>query len=288
MTPAETPPVPVNIPALVRRSRSSFYWGMRILRPDRRAAMYALYAFCRTLDDIADGAQPLADRRAALGFWREEVARLSGNLPTHPVGRALADAVAQFGCDIRELALIIDGVESDLDRPALAPDWASLRAYCRQVAGAVGVVSVAIFGDSAPAARQFALELGEALQLTNILRDVHEDAAMGRIYLPREALIQAGIPPEITPALLVQHPCLRLACRSVATAAHQRFAAARQSLAHCDRRQMGAARLMMDSYERLFRLMERDGLPPRLRPQLGLLPRLWLLGRYLPQALYPA
>lgn len=277
-----------DLPALVRRSKSSFYWGMRILRPDRRAAMYALYAFCRILDDIADSQQPVAEKRAALGFWREEVARLQGNMPTHPVGRALADAVARFDCETGELVRIIDGVESDLDRPETAPDWPGLRAYCRQVAGAVGMVSVAIFGDPSPAARGFAVQLGEALQLTNILRDVHEDARMGRIYLPREALVQAGIPVNITPALLVQHPCLRLACRSVATTAHAQFTAARLSLRQCNRRQMVAARLMMDSYEQLFRLMERSGLPPRRRPRLGLAVRLWLLGRYLPQALHPA
>ena len=282
MTPATDPA------AVVRRSKSSFYWGMRILRPDRRAAMYALYAFCRMLDDIADGPEPLAWKRAQIAFWREEVARLSGNLPTHPIGRALAEAVSRFDCDPRELVCILDGVASDLDRPATATDWATLRLYCRQVAGAVGMLSVAIFGDTSPAARQFAVELGEALQLTNILRDVHEDAAMGRIYLPQEALVQAGIPADIPPALLVQHPCLRLACRHVATAAHARFAAARASLRHCNRRQMVAARLMMDSYQQLFRLMEQQGLPPQRRPRLGLWRRLWILGRHLPQALHPA
>lgn len=280
-----TTPAP-DIATLVRNAKSSFYWGMRLLRPERRAAMYALYAFCRILDDVADDTTRSPEaQQADLTFWRQQVAQLSTHTATHPVAQALAAAVRQFGCDVNELSLIIDGVASDLAPLTVAPDWASLRQYCRRVAGAVGVVSVAIFGDRSAAAETFALQLGEALQLTNIIRDVHEDAALGRIYLPREALIQAGIPATLPPALLAQHPHLHLACRVVATEATRQFSAARASLDHCNRHQMLAARLMMERYEHLLRLMLRHDLPPRQRPRLGLLRRLWLVGRHMPQAL---
>jgi presqualene diphosphate synthase len=285
---AAPPPEALDITALVKASRSSFYWGMRVLRPERRRAMYALYAYCRILDDIADSPQPLADKRQALAFWHDELPRIAAGTARHPVGQALAAAVQDFGCEVTELAQILAGVSSDLTRPPQAQDWQHLHGYCRQVAGAVGRVAVAIFGDSSPAAQTFAGQLGMALQLTNIVRDVREDAGMGRIYLPREALMQAGIPPTISPPCLLQHPCLPLACRVAAATAAAQFAAARLTLKDCDSRRMVPARLMLERYECLLVTMQRGELPPRLRPRLGLWQQALLVGRYLPQVLRAA
>ncbi|CAO3424874.1 presqualene diphosphate synthase HpnD [Azospirillum doebereinerae] len=248
-----------HVVEMVRRSGSSFYLGMRILPPERRRAMYAIYAFCREVDDVADGLDSDAVKRTELHEWRAEVERLYGGHPTRPATRALAGPVRRFGLPRDEFLAIIDGMEMDLGNGLLAPDEATLRLYCRRVAGAVGRLSLHVFGAVEPEARGFAVALGEALQLINILRDVAEDAERGRLYLPGALLRRHGIDPAAGVLPLLSHPALDAACRDLAATARARLAEADRALLHCQRSRLRPALLMMGIYEALLDTLERRG-----------------------------
>lgn len=235
-----------TVTAIVRAAGTSFYRGMAILPPDRRAAMYGIYAFCRIVDDIADDdTTPLAQREPQLEAWRTRIHALYHGQADDPVTRVLRGAIAAFALREADFLAVIDGMRMDAEA-IVAPDPATLDLYCDRVAAAVGRLSVRAFGDASPAADQVAFHLGRALQLTNILRDIPEDAARGRLYLPALYLAEAAIPPD--PAAALAHPALPRAARRLATDAHAHFAAARAAMAQCDRRAMRPARLMGDTY----------------------------------------
>lgn len=248
-----------HVSSVVAASGSSFTLGMRILPPERRRAMYAVYAFCREVDDAADEPNPIETKLALLDGWRQEIAALFDGTPTRPTAQALYEPVRRFQLPRAEFLAVIDGMEMDLRHPLHAPDLATLRLYCRRVAGAVGVLSLGPFGARGEAAVSFALALGEALQLTNILRDLEEDGALGRLYLPREALIENGIDPAADVAAILRHPGLEGACRTVARLARERFAEADTLLRSCDRRTLRPALLMMGVYEDVLDRLERRG-----------------------------
>jgi hydroxysqualene synthase len=248
-----------HVETLVRRSGSSFTLGMRILPRDRRHAMHAIYAFCREVDDAADEPNPPEVKLALLDGWRREVAALYDGTPSRPAARALYEPVRRFALPRAEFLAVIDGMEMDIRSPLHAPDWDTLRLYCRRVAGAVGVLSLGPFGAEGEAAHAFALALGEALQLTNILRDLAEDGELGRLYLPREALAVHGIDPGAPAAEVLRHPGLDGACHAVAAAARERFAEADAHLRHCDRRALRPALLMLGVYEDVLDRLERRG-----------------------------
>lgn len=240
----------------VQKAGTSFYWAMRLLPRAKREAMFAVYAFCRAVDDIADGELPPDRKIAALAGWRREIDGLYAGRPEDPVARALAAPVARFGLRKEDFLAVIDGVEMDARGPIVAPTMAELELYCARVAGAVGCLSVRIFGAPQPEGDQLAAELGEAVQLTNLLRDIAEDAAVGRLYLPRELLAEAGIPPSV--ALARDHPRLADVCDRLARRAEARFAAAERTLAGLSRRDLKPARIIRAIYRRLLqRLTER-------------------------------
>lgn len=247
---------------------SSFYWGMRILPRPRREAIFAVYAFCRAVDDVADEEGPLEGRLARLRGWREGVdAACAGRAPA---GLApLAAAVSAYGLRRSDLQDVIDGVEMDVVSTIRAPDWTTLELYCDRVASAVGRLCTPIFGMAEAPGLALADDLGKALQLTNTLRDVDEDAERGRVYLPREALREAGI--ETTePAAVVAHPALEAACRRVAGEAARRFAKAEATMAACPRAQTRAPRIMAGAYRLLLDdLLARGWAAPRTRVRLG-------------------
>ncbi|HUW81033.1 MAG TPA: squalene/phytoene synthase family protein, partial [Acidocella sp.] len=189
------------VTALVKTSGTSFYHGMKILPAPRRDAMYAIYAFCRVVDDIADDEGALDARRAALDAWRARIGAVFLGQTSDPITRALRTAVQTYDLREADFLAIIDGMEMDAGAPIVAPTLETLDLYCDRVASAVGRLSVRIFGDSTAAAQDVAQALGRALQLTNILRDVGEDAARGRLYLPSEYLFEAGIAPDPHSAL---------------------------------------------------------------------------------------
>jgi presqualene diphosphate synthase len=259
-TPAETGDAASRLPA----AGSSFYTAMRILPAGQRDAMYAIYAFCRAVDDIADGTTPRAPRHTALELWRERIDRLFHG----EVSKATADLeepTRRFGLRRDDFRAVIDGMAMDVDADLRAPDWATLDLYCDRVASAVGRLSVRVFGLDPKPGDELAYHLGRALQLTNILRDLDEDAAMGRLYLPREALAAAGIDFEgRAPAEVLRQSGLGKACDEVAARAARHFAEASRVMAKCPRRGVRAPRLMEAAYRQILtRLRARGWEPPR-------------------------
>lgn len=242
----------------VKRSGTSFAAGMRILGKARREAMHAIYAFSREVDDIADDETNVVDKRLALAAWRAEIEKLYDGAPTTPTGVALLEPVRRFGLPKEEFLMLIEGMEMDAEGPIVAPGFNTLHAYTRRVAGAVGLLSMPVFG--APGnetADKFALALADALQLTNILRDVGEDASIGRLYLPRELLEKHGAP--LTPEEIVGAPGLASVAEDLAAIAKQRFADARAALKDLDWRVLRPALLMMGVYEAYLKKLEARG-----------------------------
>lgn len=264
----------------VEAAGSSFYWAMRLLPAPRRDAMYAIYAFCREVDDIADDDRALADKHAALAEWRDEIARLYAGAPRHPVAHALLAPVARYALRRGDFEAVIDGMAMDAEADIRAPDLATLDLYCGRVAGAVGHLSVHAFGDPSAAAHEVADALGRALQLTNILRDLDEDAQRGRLYLPRELLDRHGIR-DHEPVAVLRHPALPAACRDLAAIAERHFADAEAAMARCSRRAMRPAALMGAFYHAMLRaLVDGNWRDTAARISLSKPRKLWLVLRY--------
>ena len=249
----------------VSASGSSFTWAMRLLDAPRRDAMFAVYAFCRAVDDVVDEPGTPEEKARQLAFWRAEVGRLRDGRPESAIGRALVPALHAFDLREADFLAIVDGMEMDAGAPIVAPDLAGLDLYCARVASAVGHLAVRIFGAPTPAGARVADHLGRALQLTNILRDLAEDAEIGRLYLPSELLDEAGIATRV-PDEVLRHPALPVVCRRVAAMAATHFAAAEAAMAECPRRAMRPARVMMSvyrlTYERLIAADWQDPFTP--------------------------
>ncbi|SDR28707.1 farnesyl-diphosphate farnesyltransferase [Rhizobiales bacterium GAS191] len=272
MSQAAAPPAPVA-------KASSFYLAMRILPQEQRRAMYSVYGFCRAVDDIADEGGPSARRMADLERWRADIAMLfAGHSPAKL--RDLADAVRRYGLKQADFDAVIDGMAMDAAGDIRAPDWATLDLYCDRVASAVGRLSVRIFGLGAEAGQALAHHLGRALQLTNILRDIDEDAAIGRLYLPREALAAAAITTD-DPRDVSADPKIAGACVEVAARARMHFDEAERIMAAEPRRAVRAPRLMAAAYRSVLDAMVARGfVPPRQRTKTSRLRVLLALIQY--------
>jgi len=244
------------VEAIVRAAGTSFHRGMAILPPDRKHAMYAIYAFCRIVDDIVDEPGELSAKRAELDAWRARIAGLYQGTADEPVSRVLLRAVRAYGLRAEDFAAVIDGMQMDGETAIVAPSLAELDLYCDRVAAAVGRLSVRAFGDASAEADRVAFHLGRALQLTNILRDVHEDAGRNRLYLPREYLAAEGVPADLS---ALAHPALPRVCARLAVLAHAHFRDAAAAMDRCDRRAMRPARLMGANYAAVLDLLERRG-----------------------------
>jgi len=263
----------------VAAAGTSFYWAMRLLPKQRRDGMYAVYAFCREVDDIADD-WPAAERAAGLAAWRDEIEAIYAGQPHRLIARALVGPVERFRLRKSDFHDIVAGMEMDAREDIRAPDLATLDLYCARVAGAVGHLSVHVFGDPSEAAHRVADSLGRALQLTNILRDLAEDADRGRLYLPREILDRHGIR-STDPASVLRHPALPAACREVAAIALRHFDAAEAAMAECSRRAMRPAATMGAFYRAMLDRMLRDGWrDPATRVGLSKGRKLWLVLRH--------
>lgn len=249
------------VAARVGRAGSSFARGMAALKGERRRALWAVYAFCRAVDDIADGAMPEAEKRRFLLDWRRKL-----TAPDCALSRELAFARDAYGVPLSECEAMIAGMETDAADRLRLPDEAALDLYCRRVAGSVGAMAVRIFG--APEAEGFGLALGHTFQLTNILRDLDEDAARERVYVPLSLLAEEGIPDG--PAReIVAHPRFAAICGRLAEQAREGFARAEAEIRRHDPRALLPAAVMMWGYRRLFdRLMARGFAGPRPRPRL--------------------
>jgi phytoene/squalene synthetase len=238
---------------------SSFYWAMRLMPQAQRRAMFAVYGWCRAGDDIADADLSVESRRAGLVAMRRDLDRIfeEGD------GSALSDAIRRYRLERVWFEMVLDGLDSDVESPLSAPDMATLDLYCQRVAGAVGRIAVGIFGLHDEAAGRFAFAAGHALQLTNILRDIAEDAARDRLYLPREALAEAGIG-ETAPLAVSRHPALPRATEWLAGRARTLYAEAEAEARLTDRRKLWPGLAMLRLYRRLL-----DRMPAEKRPRLG-------------------
>lgn len=269
-----------HIEAVVRRSGTSFYWAMRRLPEEKRRAMFAVYAFCREVDDIADEPGAVVDKLRRLGEWRDEINQLYAGSPTFPVTRGLVRPISLFGLRKKDFIAVIEGMEMDAAETLRFVDMDELRGYCDRVACAVGRLSNRVFGIGEETGNRVAGALGEALQLTNILRDVHEDAERDRLYLPADLLARHGITDGALPAVLA-HPNLARACAELAERAERRFAEAGSLLATCARRQMRPAVMMMEVYRRVFRRLVRRGWHRLAEPvSLSKMEKIWILLRH--------
>jgi presqualene diphosphate synthase len=260
-------------------SGSSFYAAMRMLPKVQRAAMFEIYAFCRAVDDIADDPCPPAGRMEQLQRWRGDIHSLYAG-STAPHLRGLKSAIENFDLRPDDFLTIIDGMEMDVGAPIRAPEMSILDLYCDRVASAVGRLSVRIFGIKGDAGVALAHQLGRALQLTNILRDLDEDAAIGRLYLPSEALRKAGIT-AIEPASVLSSPEIGKACAFVAEKARYHFQEADRIMARCPRRNARTPNIMAEAYKLILDALEHRGWkPPRHPVRVGRPRLLWILLRH--------
>ena len=252
-----------------RARGSSFYLAMRILPKAQRQAMYEVYSFCRLVDDIADEGGPRPVRHQALDDWRSAIDGLYAGTPPKPALRDLAVAIRAFDLRREDFHAIIDGMDMDVTQDIQAPDWATLDLYCDRVASAVGRLSVRIFGTPPAEGDALAHHLGKALQLTNILRDIDEDAAIDRLYLPREALEAAGIAAH-APLAVAADPRLADACAPVIARAQDHFAEAEAIMARCPRASVKPCRIMDEAYRAILRgVVARGFALPRTRVRVS-------------------
>lgn len=266
----------------VARSGSSFSWAMRSLPVGQRRAMYAIYAFCRAVDDIADGDDDPAVKIQALQHWRSLIDDLFAGRATHPVARALSRAVGDYGLARSDLLAVIEGMEMDAAVRVRMTDDAHLARYCDRVAGAVGRLSNRVFGIEPPQSDRLALVLGEALQITNIVRDLDEDAARDRLYLPMTRLASAGLAADadVHATALMDHPALAAVCTDLARLARERFAEAAALMSSLEPAKVRAPRLMMVVYQRKLDQLVARGWMRREPVSLPLWEKAWLVLRY--------
>jgi squalene synthase HpnD len=258
-----------------KASGSSFYSAMRLMPKQQREAMFAIYAFCRAVDDIADdgiGTRP--ERHDALTAWRHDLDALyAGGSPARVA--FLKNAIDAYGLRKADFLTVIDGMDMDVAEDIRDPSLATLDLYCDRVASAVGRLSIKVFGMDEEPGFLLAHHLGRALQLTNILRDIDEDARIGRLYLPKEYLSESGIATS-DPVKAISDPGIDSACRKVAALAHEHYRDAKRVMARRPKGRIRTPKLMGAVYSQILSEMEKAGWkPPRHRVSLG---KLRLLG----------
>jgi phytoene synthase len=260
-------------------SGSSFYAAMRILPHEQREAMFQIYSFCRQVDDIADSDGPRPERLAALQQWRDDIDALYRGDPPARL-RDYVGSVRKFDLRREDFLAIIDGMEMDVPQDIRAPDLATLDLYCDRVASAVGRLSVRVFGLAEADGILLAHHLGRALQLTNILRDIDEDAGIGRLYLPSEGLLHAGIT-STDPARVTVDPALPKVCVPLVARARAHFEKADEIMRRNPRRVVRAPRIMSKYYRAILEmLVERGFAAPRAPVRLNKVARILIILRY--------
>jgi squalene synthase HpnD len=260
-------------------SGSSFYAAMRILPREQREAMFQIYSFCRQVDDIADSDGPRPERLAAIQQWRDDIDALYQGHPPQRLQDYVA-SVRRFGLKREDFIAIIDGMEMDIPQDIRAPDLATLDLYCDRVASAVGRLSVRVFGLAENDGVLLAHHLGRALQLTNILRDIDEDAGIGRLYLPRELLLHAGITSS-DPLKVAAEPSLPKVCAPLVDRARDHFEKADEIMKRNPRRVVRAPRIMSKYYHAILDLLIIRGFAaPRAAVRLNKAAKFAIILRY--------
>ena len=260
-------------------SGSSFYAAMRILPRQQREAMFQIYDFCRQVDDIADSNGPRQARLAELQQWRNDIDALYQGRPPARL-QDYVGSVRRFDLKREDFLAIVDGMEMDVPQDIRAPDLATLDLYCDRVASAVGRLSVRVFGLAEADGIELAHHLGRALQLTNILRDIDEDAGIGRLYLPREGLLHAGITSD-NPQKVLAEPALPKVCAPLVLRARAHFEKADEVMRRNPRRVVRAPRIMSKYYRAILELLVTRGFAaPRAPVRLNKVARLLIILRY--------
>ncbi|MEM1343724.1 MAG: squalene/phytoene synthase family protein [Pseudomonadota bacterium] len=260
--------------AITGAANTSFASGMAILSRPRREAMWALYAFARLIDDIADEDWPLADKHRLLDAWVAEIGALYQGRAVSAVGLALAGPIERYDLPQAEFLALIEGMRMDADGPLVAPPMVVLRAYTRRVAGAVGLLSMRIFGAwRGEVSERFALALADAFQFTNILRDVEEDAGLGRLYLPAELLERAGVPPD--PGAALSNAGLAVVRAELGRLARAEFVQAGALIGAHERLRLAPALLMAGVYATYLARMEAAGFSLGAPIRLSKTEKLW-------------
>ena len=270
----------VYVTSIVRDSGTSFYWAMRLLPVQKRNAIFAVYAFCREVDDIADNPGSESDKLRQLADWRLEIERLFSGKPQLPISVALINPIKQFNLCKKSFLAVIEGVETDALKSVRMPTFLALENYCDHVACAVGRLSNQIFGVEKALGEPVAAALGQALQLTNILRDIYEDADIDRLYVPMDMLSEHNIP-SVDARLAIAHPSFPKVCEELVTIARILYQDAEQALGQCDRKTMLPAIMMMQNYRLIFDKLVKRGWTNLNKPvSLNKAQKLWLLMRY--------
>jgi phytoene synthase len=273
--------VPPSLAArITRQSGTSFYYAFRILPARKRRAIYALYSFCRVVDDCVD--EPDGEGEAGLRRWLEEAHRCFAGRPTTELGRELAEALLEFPIPRACFEQIVEGCRMDLTTRRYAT-FAELRAYCEKVASAVGLASIEVFEYSNPGTRAYAVELGVALQLTNVLRDIAADAARGRLYVPLEDLARFGVAEAelLDGSATARRPEVTALLEFQAGRAREHYARAAALLPAEDRRAMASAEVMAGVYRALLEELTRRAFPSGPRLRLSTPRKLWIAARTL-------
>ncbi len=269
-----------HVRAVTRQSGSSFFWAIRSLDSERREAMYAVYAFCRQVDDIADETTSISIKKAQLEEWRQEIERVFDERAETDTGRVLQQIIDPFNLDKRDFDAIINGMLTDSETTVCIEDMDELRLYMDCVACAVGRMITQILHIDPPDGVHLAKCMGEALQLTNILRDLDEDGERGRLYLPTKLLRENGIL-DSEPSLVLEHPALSRVCDKLANMAVEQFTEARVILASIQPKNRKPLVLMLEAYWLiLVKLRARGWLVPRKTVSPSTLERFLVFARF--------
>ncbi len=248
-----------NIDYIVKKSGSSFFWSMRLLPKAKRGAMYTIYAFCRHIDDIVDGPMPMQEKQDLLKAWREEIENIYNKVPTTDIGRRIYKNCMRFHLPKSEFLKLIDSISMDVPQPLQAPKMTDFLKYCRGVAGVPGNLSLRIFGcQDEQLIEELATSLGNALQITNILRDIKEDAQSDRLYIPQEYLEKAEISSK-NPNEVITNKNLSVAREELAKMAAEDYAKASQIIPFLDKKAARPVRAIAAIYKKYFDLMQNRG-----------------------------
>ncbi len=249
-----------NIKRIVKKSGTSFFWSMRFLPFGKRNAMYTIYAFCRHIDDIVDGDKEVSEKLELIEAWKQEINNIyDKKIPATEIGRKIYKNCMRFKLPKEEFVRLINSISMDLPTPLRAPSMEQFNEYCRGVAGVPGNLSLRIFGVKDEALiEKLSTTLGNALQITNILRDVKEDAQAGRLYIPKEMLEKAGIT-TTDPLSVVVHPNLAKAREELAKIAAEDYTVSYQLLKNLDKKITRPVLMMANIYKHYFDIMQNRG-----------------------------
>lgn len=269
-----------NTKRIVKRSGTSFYWGMRFLPRDKREAMYALYAFCREVDDIADGVLSPAKKLSLLEGWRDEIRKIFVGKPESLVGRALINPVRKYDLRMSVFFDVIDGMETDSADEVRIPDMTALELYCNRVACSVGRLSNPIFGIEGSKSEKLAFSLGNAFQITNILRDLNEDAKNNRLYIPQDVLQSYGIKSE-APLSVISDDQFPKICEVLRMRGKNFFSEAASIIADLSLEVSRPPNLMLQNYSRVLDALGKRGWKNlEKRVSLPKSQKLWIILKY--------